>query len=135
MPGRSGVESGQTAKESIRIAARTTTATGTAVDLLDCATATVLIPVGLRTDGTFTFKLQESMDNSTFTDVAAADLDGSFTVVNGATVDETVYKVGYTGVMRYIRVVCTVTASPSTGCVVGAYVIRGSHKYTTPPTT
>jgi hypothetical protein len=135
MSGRGGVEAGQTVKETIRVAAIKLTATGSAVDLMDCDRATVVIPVGLWTDGTFTFKLQDSMDNSSYADVTAIDLDGSFTVVNGATLDETVYKVGYTGVKRYVRVVCTVTGSPATGCVFGVCVIRGDHKYSIPPTT
>jgi hypothetical protein len=43
---------------------------------------------------------QESDDDSAYTDVAAADLDGAFVNL----VADTVQKVGYKGVKRYLRI-------------------------------
>ena len=52
--------------------------TGTGVDLRGNDSAMAVIQSGALTDGTHTPKLQESDDDSTYTDVAAADLEGSF---------------------------------------------------------
>lgn len=64
--------------QTLAPAARTASANGTGVDLRGYESATVLIESGTITDGTHTPKLQESDDNTTYTDVAAGDLIGSF---------------------------------------------------------
>lgn len=95
--------------QSIAPAVQTATATGTAVDLLGFNSAMVVISTGaIVASGNFTPKLQESDDNSTFTDVAAADLHGSFATALAAS---TAYKVGYRGFKRYIRPVLTLNSA------------------------
>lgn len=102
-------------------AARTTSANGTGVDLSGFRAAAVFFMVGAITDGTHTPKLQESDDNSSFSDVAAADQDGTLAALTA----NTNQKVSYKGRKRYIRAVVTVTGSPSTGGFYTATVIRG----------
>ena len=101
---------------------RTATVTGTGVDLAGYRSAMVLVHVGTVTDGTHTLSLEESDDDSTYTDVAAGDMSGSFTAAATAT---KVQEVGYLGTKRYIRVKSTVTGSPATGGTYGATIIRG----------
>jgi hypothetical protein len=106
--------------QSLAPAARTATANGTGVDLANYDGAVVVFAVGTITDGTHTPKIQESDDNSTFTDVAAADQIGTFANLASSTPQ----KVGYVGSKRYLRAVSTVT-SATTGGVYGAVVVRG----------
>jgi hypothetical protein len=108
------------ATQSINPAAKTTTANGTGVDLAGFSAAVVLVTVGTRTDGTHVLKIQESDDNSTWADVAAADQSGSFPA---DVTSNTPIEVGYTGRKRYLRVVTTISGA-STGAVYGATVIK-----------
>jgi hypothetical protein len=121
---------------SLKPAARNASATGAAVDnagvYAGIRRAFVLI-LGLWTDGTHTFKLQESEDNSTWSDIAVTDLeadpsgiptiDGTtgYVVVDGLTKDEQIVVVNYLGGKRYLRAVQTV-ASATTGLVAGVSV-------------
>ena len=79
----------------------------------------VVIDVGLWTDGTHTFEVQESDDDTSYTAVAAADLQGTEPVVDDATDDAQVYELGYLGSKRYLRAISTV-ASATTGALYGA---------------
>jgi hypothetical protein len=60
------------------------------------------------------FELEESDDNSTYTDVAAADMIGSFPANRTSGTDGITSKVGYIGDKRYIRVVANISGSAST---------------------
>lgn len=110
--------------QSLLPAARTASANGTGVDLAGFDAAMIVIDAGTWTDGSHTFAVQESSDNSTFTAVAAADLDGTAPVINGNTKDEQIYKLGYHGIKRYLRVATTVTGT-TTGAVYSATITRG----------
>jgi hypothetical protein len=111
---------------SLAPAARTNgTATGTAVDLRGFDSAVIAVSFGAWTDGTHTPSVQHSMDNSTYTNAAAADLDGSFSAVSSAAGNNTVQAVGYIGSQRYVRVVMT-TSGATTGALSSASVIAGS---------
>jgi hypothetical protein len=108
--------------QSLSPAARTNaTHNGTGVDLAGYEGALVKFDVGAVTDGTHVPKIQESDDNSTFTDVAAADLHGTL----GNLASNTPQKQGYIGRKRYIRPVIT-TAGATTGAIAGATVVRGA---------
>ena len=109
---------------SLSPAARTASANGTGVDLQGFESVAVIVQFGAYTDGTHTPSLQESSDNTNFTNVAAADQGGTFTAVNGAGGANTVQEVGYLGTRRYIRVVMTV-ASATTGALSNALIVRG----------
>jgi len=106
--------------QTLAPAARTASANGTGVDLQGYESAAVVIAAGTITDGTHTIEIQESDDNSTFTAVADADLQGSEPTV----ASNTVYEVGYLGSKRYIRAITTVSGATSGG-VYGAVVVRG----------
>lgn len=106
---------------SIVPAVLTATTTGSSVDLNGCNSAALVITTGaIAGSGNFTPKLQESDDNSTFTDVVAADLHGSFVSVLAAS---TAYKVGYKGFKRYVRPVLTLNSG--TSIAAAAVVIKG----------
>lgn len=108
--------------QSVAPAARTTTVTGAVVDLSDYEAAMVHLSVGTITDGTHTPKLQEAdTSGGSYTDVAADDLEGSFAAL-ASNVNQ---RVGYKGNKPFVKVVVTVTGSPSTGGVYGADVFRG----------
>jgi hypothetical protein len=111
-------------------AARTATVNGTAVDLLGFSGAIALIHAGVWTDGTHTFDIKDSDDNSTFATVAAGFLQGSKPVVSSAPTASKVYKVGYLGTKRYLRIDVTV-AGATTGAVYSAAIVQ-AHAATKP---
>lgn len=105
---------------SITPAAHTASVNGGSADLQDAKAAIVHWHVGTVTDGTHTPKLQDSADNSTWADVAAANLDGTF----AALASNTDQKIGYIGGERYLRAVSTV-AGATTGGVYEATILGG----------
>lgn len=106
---------------AIAPAVLTATTTGSGVDLNGFNSAALVINTGaLAGAAVFVPKLQESDDNTTFTDVAAADLQGSFPASLAAT---STVKVGYKGFKRYVRPVLTL--SSGTSLAVSASIIRG----------
>lgn len=113
-------------------AARTGGVTGTGVDLRDYDSATVLIVTGVMTDGGFFFEVQDSADNVSYSAVADDYLVGTEPTIVAAD-DSVVKRVGYVGSKRYIRVVSTVSGSPSpvTGAVYSAVVLLG-HPHAAP---
>ncbi len=89
-----------------------------------------LVQFGTVTDGTWTPKLEESDNNSSWNDVAAGDLSGSFTATTSAN-DETVQEVAYLGQKRYLRVSVIETVASTTGALFSALIVRG-HPITEP---
>lgn len=110
--------------QSLAPAARTASADGTGVDLANYDAAVAIIDAGAWTDGSHTFELQESADNTTFTTVDDAQLDGTEPVVDAAADDAQVYEIGYHGAERYLRVSVTVSGA-TTGAAYGASIVRG----------
>lgn len=117
---------------TLAIAAHAATANGTSVDrALSGASGTdewfqsamLLVHTGTVTDGSHAIKLQDSDDNTTWTDVASADLQGELPTVT-STDDDTVFEVGYIGHKRYLRAVTTVTGATSGGTY-GASILIG----------
>ena len=108
--------------------------TNTTTALLDCqnfGSAEILLAIGALTgvDGSnkLTPKLQEC-DTTTgtgFTDVAAADIDGAFTVVDATTKDSTIQRIAYIGGKRYVRVVLTYAGTAISAGVIGCYGVLG----------
>ena len=105
---------------SIAPAAHAASVNGSGVDLQGFEGAMVSFIVGTITDGTHTPSIEESDDDSTYTAVAAADLDGSLSNL----ASNTNQRVGYHGNKRYIRAVSTVSGA-TTGGVYAATVVRG----------
>jgi hypothetical protein len=124
---RDSMQDDTSARVTLAPALRATNATvnGTSVDLAGTGnffrSAMLVVLAGAITDGTHTFKLQESDDNSTFTDVAAADLQGSLTAVTTAQANSA-QRQSYVGSKRYLRGVVTV-ASATTGGNTAAVIL------------
>lgn len=119
-------------KISLNPAARTDgTVNGTGVDRHSDAqayrSAMVVIHAGAVTDGTHTFEVQDSADNSTFAAVAAAYLQGTEPAL-GSTDDNEVHVIGYTGSQRYLRVVCVTTGATSGGICSAVIVLGGGRR-------
>jgi hypothetical protein len=116
------------AKPTIAPALIASTATGTTVDRLvdgDAArSALIVVNVGTVTDGTHTIQVQDSPNDSDWTAVADEFLQGTEPAITSSN-DAQVHEIGYTGHQRYLRVVSTVTGSPSTGGVYGAEILLG----------
>lgn len=114
------------------VARTTTSVNGSSVDLAGYEGAQVVLHGGLWTDGTATVTIRESDDDSTFTDVAAADLEfsadtvvsssGTFVISSTAT-DNLSRSIGYAGSSQYITVNAATTTA-TTGAVIGVDVIR-----------
>lgn len=98
------------------------TNTSSEIDLIGFDSATVIINTGaIGGAGNFTPKLVEcATSGGVFTDVAAANLSGSFPSALGAS---TVYKVGYIGSKRFIKTVLTLNSG--TNILAGAVVVKG----------
>jgi hypothetical protein len=109
--------------QSLAPATRTANADGSGVDLQGFEGAVIEIVTGTITDGTHTFEVQESDDNTTFTAVDDADLQGTEPVVTNADGNK-VYKIGYLGTKRYVRVSVTVSGATSGGAY-ATNVIKG----------
>lgn len=112
-------------------ATATNTVTSSAIDLQGYNSCTVLISVGQSGDTLsgsvyWTLKLTESVDDSSYTDVAASDMLGSQTaVIDSSSEDEAVYKLGYVGSKRYLKAVATKTGTHTNGTPIGIIAVRG----------
>lgn len=97
---------------------------GTKADLFGYEAAMVLVNFGTWTDGTHTPSLLESDDDSTYTAVAAGNLQGAFAAVTSAANDDLVQQVGYIGGKRYIKAKI-VTTGATTGIPASAVLVKG----------
>jgi hypothetical protein len=70
-------------------------------------------------------ELEESVDNSVWTAVAAADVLGTLQTVDDAAEDDEIYQVGYIGSKRYIRPVFNFTGTHTNGIEIAASVVKG----------
>lgn len=98
---------------------RTTSVNGSSVDTNGYGHVTFVLHPAAITDGTFTPKLQDSPDASTWTDVDATYQDGTFAVL----ASNTLQRVAYIGAQRYVRLVVTASGSPSTGGIYSACAV------------
>ena len=127
---------------SIINAVKTAAGNGTGVDLQGYESATVLVDVGAEGDTLsgsvyFEVSLEHSDDNSTYSDCAqAAIIDGTiaaggiFLKLDGTTGGDPdtaggIFRIGYVGGKRYVRVVLAKTGTHSNGTPLGAMIVRG----------
>lgn len=103
------------------------TVTGAAVDLANVEQNVFVVEPGAWTDGTFAYKLTESADNTTYTDVTSTDQVGTFANTSG-TATAIIQKVSYIGTKRYVKPVVTVSAV-TTGMLVGIAAITRPRKF------
>ena len=128
---------------SVKNAVYTAASNGTGVDLQGYESATVMVDVGAEGDTLsssvhFEISLEHSDDNSTFTDVAQADIvdgtissGGIFLKLDGTAGGNPdtagdIFRVGYVGGKRYIRGVIAKTGTHSNGTPIGIFVIKGN---------
>lgn len=110
--------------------------TPVAVDLVDCDAATIVLGVGAG-GITFTgtnkveFVLTHSDDNSTYVNVADADVLGVTGISNGivnslivAHAANTETKIGYRGGKRYLKLLADFSGTHATGTPMGAIVVK-----------
>lgn len=115
----------------------TADANGASVDMKDyshCAFYALIGESGDTLSGSVYIELEveESADNSTFTDVADADLtnyvagtnDGCFGLIDAAAEDDAVYMTQYRGNARYVRPVINVTGTHTNGTPIGILAVR-----------
>lgn len=110
---------------------------GVAVDLAGYETALIVVQCGISADTLsgsvlHTFKLQESntTTDGDFTDVAAADMEGTNgTVIDDAAEDPATIVWGYKGSKRYIRVFDDTTGTHTNGTPISAVVVRGRPRH------
>lgn len=85
--------------------------------------ATITVYLGLAANNslsaakTWSFVVEESVDDTNWTTVVVAELIGAssnapWLLVNAADEDNAVYAVGYTGNAEFIRLACTAAGSP-----------------------
>lgn len=103
----------------------TAAANGAGVDVRGFDAAAVEFNAG-ATSGTtpsFIFAVQESDDNATFTDVAAANLQGVAPTVT--TTNAGITTVGYIGTKRYIRAIAKTVTGTTPTLLASASVVLG----------
>lgn len=94
---------------------------GTSVDTAGFESATIFVDAGVITDGSHVISLQDSPDNTTWTNTTSL-LGSAPTLTTGAgNGGSAVASFGYIGGQRYIRVVSTVSGA-TTGGIYGASV-------------
>ncbi len=106
---------------TIPVSVYTTTATGGAVDLVDCASATFVVMTNTAIVGSPVVKLQESdTGTSGWTDIDASQIVGSLPEfpIEALT---TVTNIGYIGYKRYVRA----TFASGTSGTWGILVVKG----------
>ncbi len=118
------VVSSYDAAVSVAPAVRTNgTTTGAAIDLRGYDAAAFMVTYGAWTDGTHTPAAEASADGTSWSAIAAADLQGSFVALAGTSGTQSCLKVGYIGDARYVRGVM-VTAGATTGAASSMNVVR-----------
>lgn len=128
-----------TVSSSLAPAVRTGDTNGTGVDLQGFESALVVFDCGaegVTLSGTdkIALELEESDDNSTFADVAAADMIGEESAGVVKTLDDNaeapaVYTVAYTGAKRYIRGVLNYSGTHGTGTPISCTVIKSHERH------
>ncbi len=112
-------------------AVTTANVTSAKADMQGFGSLVMLFDIGLSGDtlsGTvyWTLTLQESDDDSTYTNVAASDMFGSASIViDDPSEDEKVYAMGYRGKKRYIKALATKTGTHTTGTPIGIIAVQG----------
>jgi len=106
----------------------------------ECVTFFALIGEGgvtLGTGVTIEVEVEESDDDSSFTDVADADLsnyvdgtnDGCMAFLDALAEEDSVYTTTYRGNKRYVRPVLNFTGTHGTGTAIGIVAVKQGYKY------
>lgn len=121
---------------------RTADATSNVVDTKGYGSLVLVAHVGaagdtLSASTKFEFEVEESDDTVTWSDVADADLqgavdgtnDGTFGVIDASGDASAIYKAGYLGNKRYVRVVVNFTGTHSTGTSLSVAAYKSNPDY------
>lgn len=103
----------------------TTTVTGISVDTLGHDAVEGILSVGEWTDGTHTPAYMESDDDSNWSAIAAANMNGAPTAISDATKDGYIYRTILKPTKRYVKLNINITGSPSTGCSYSGAIVLG----------
>lgn len=124
--------------QALAPASRTADVDGTGIDLQGFESALVVFDCGaegVTLSGTdkIALELEESDDDITYTDVAAADMVGEEAAGVVKTLDANaeapgVYSVSYIGEKRYIRPVLNFSGTHGAGTVIGCVVVKGHRR-------
>lgn len=131
------IHSGMTAVVAIGAATLSADNTPAAIDLQGHNAAEILLAVGvggITFSGTnkIEFKLTHSDDDSTYTDVADADMLGVSSISSGiikaltaAHAAAAVYRFGYRGNKRYLKLLADFSGTHGAGTPIAATVLKG----------
>jgi hypothetical protein len=89
--------------------------------------AMFIIHSGTLTDGSVAVTMQDSPDNSTWTAVDAAYVQGTLPTV-ASTDDDKTFEVGYVGPQRYVRIVATTSGATTGGTFGATCVLYGARR-------
>lgn len=141
MPNHTSLYAGTGVISLLVPAVRNSDANSSALDLQNCDDTVLAFYLGDSADtlsGTnkIELEIEESDDNSVWTDVANADLTNYVTGTNPGTVavidapaeDQTMIIAGYCGNKRYIRGVLNFSGTHSTGIPIGVFGLRGRNR-------
>lgn len=105
-----------------------TTTVGNIIDTKGFESVVLAAILGVRTDGTYTLKLEHGDDSglADAADVAAADRLGSLTAMNAS---NQVARIGYIGKKRYVRLSIVSTGVTTGVAAAGALALLGHPQY------
>lgn len=89
--------------------------------------AMFIIHTGTMTDGSVAITMQDSPDNSVWTAVDPAFVQGTLPTI-ALTDDDKTYEVGYVGGQRYVRIVATTSAGATGGTFGATCVLSGARR-------
>ncbi|MEU0991937.1 hypothetical protein [Streptomyces sp. NPDC005953] len=89
--------------------------------------AMFVIHTGTMTDGSVVVTMEDSPDNTNWTAVDSAFVQGSLPTIALAN-DDRVFEVGYTGTQRYVRIVATTSGATTGGAFGATCVLTGSRR-------
>ena len=127
--------------QSLAPAVRTADANGDGVDLQGFEAVAVAVDTGaegitLSSSNKIEFELEHSDDDSTYTDVAQADVigvtlgsGGLFLTLDANGETPQISEIGYVGGKRYIRVVANFSGTHGTGTPISAFAILGKPRH------
>ena len=131
-------KSGITIDESLNAIVKAADTNCTGVDSKDFSTVTHVVNVGANgitfsTTNKVEIELEESADNTTFTDVTSntsvvggtVGTNGLWQTIKADGECNAVYAIGYTGPKRYSRVVLNFSGTHGTGTIFGVTGIKG----------
>ena len=100
-----------TVDQTIQPNAYSTTQQGSGIDFQNSSSHMFIADIGFYTgDGTYTFSVEESDDNSTWVTAPGDEIRGVIPVISSSTGTNEAHVFAYIGIdHRYIRVVCTVS--------------------------